>query len=629
MEYLKTHRWQILLSLITFFGGIARIINTYTKSPSGDSAHFTLHAVNFLNSGLLVTWDQSTYLWYALTDIFYRLFGITQFTSRFASIIFGTATILLMYLFVTEFSGSRKLGIISSAIYAFTPAFIFHAADEHDISVLFFVLLIFFCLLYGLKHNAKFYILLSGVFFGVASMWKAYVPLFILPYVGFILYYHRKKNFNINEHRKTFLYTFLIIALLVTPTLAYNYLNYKHNQVPTFFFLKFFNGLSNEKTDALYGWVSGGELYRNGTFFSRVFFDGSPGNPDDSTSLLYGGLTYSLYANGHVLVLLSLLGLILLFLRRKSDIFAKDYLFFYLLYFIIPFLFLIDGNILHKHYAHFLAFAIPAVAYLFLAVYTYASTRMPLLKKLEIHPYLVFIIIILYVFFVTLSLVNPTWGTFFSSNPEGKLMDYKIKNIPADSLIIYDDRIYNSLAGWLFNDRLYIPVSSVNQFISYNQNSSQRQSVFVFAVECAIDDCGWGTIHANQPLNNSMEGFFSSLQDQSVPIVYTAYTKISGIPYYNPLITKKTSPDAYYKVYRLPMEIDLQLAQQVKNQYEYFLYPSGYANKGLSIFKQFTYIPEGAFEKLLNTLGWTIFYINIIISFIALLFVIFELYVRL
>ena len=71
------------------------------------------------------------------------------------------------------------------------------------------------------------------------------------------------------------------------------------------------------------------------------------------------------------------------------------------------------------------------------------------------------------------------------------------------------------------------------------------------------------------------------------------------------------------------MEIDLQLAQQVKNQYEYFLYPSGYANKGLSIFKQFTYIPEGAFEKLLNTLGWTIFYINIIISFIALLFVIF------
>src|SRR3990172_6520274 len=98
-------------------------------------------------------------------------------------------------------------------------------------------------------------------------------------------------------------------------------------------------------------------------------------------------------------------------------------------------------------------------------------------------------------------------------------------NMPESSLIIYDDRIYNSLAGWLFNDRYYIPVSWLLQFISINEKSTNKQIVPLYMVECAVDDCGWGTISSNQQLNKSMEDFFTSLKNQSIPSVYAVKSK--------------------------------------------------------------------------------------------------------
>ncbi len=626
MNIIKRHQGQIILGLTTLLGLIFRIINTYTRVPSGDSSHFTLHAINFLNSGLLVTWDQSTFLWYAITDIFYKFLGITQFASRFSSVLFGTATIILVYLFVFEFSGNRRLALISSMLYSFTPTFIFHAADEHDVSTLFFIFLIFYFLIYGLKRDSKTYLILSGVYFGVASMWKAYIPLFIIPYIGLIIYFNKTNRFNLKKHLKTFFYIILIIGLLVMPVLSYNYLNYKHNQVPTFFFVKFFKGLSNPTTDSLYGWVSGGELNRKGNFFSRVFIDGSPDNPVNHNSLLYDGLTYSLYANGHLLSIGALLSIIFLFIKRKKDVFAKDYLYFYLLYFLIPFLFLIDGNILHKHYFNFLAMAIPAISYLLLSLFNYFSTKVNAIKKIENHSFVIFMLIIIYVFFVTLSIVNPTWGALFSKNPEGQLISYKDSSIPKESLIIYDDRIYNSLAGWLFNDRYYIPVSFLNQFMSYNQNSSLRRNIPIYIVECVIDDCGWGTVSANPTLNESMEGFFSSVKNQSIPVVFSAHKKLTGVKYYNPLVSKETETETFI-VYKTGMSIDLNLAREVKRQYNYFLYPTGYENKADPIFTKFVYVPEGAFEILIDKLAWFVFYLEIFLSFLAIFWVAYEAYI--
>ena len=112
MEDSEEKKIKIILILTVFFGFVFRVINAKTRVVLGDPAHFVVNAVNFLNSGLLVTWDQTAFLWYAFTDIFYKFFGITQFASRFSSVLFGTLTILAIYLFVKEFSESRRIEVL-------------------------------------------------------------------------------------------------------------------------------------------------------------------------------------------------------------------------------------------------------------------------------------------------------------------------------------------------------------------------------------------------------------------------------------------------------------------------------------------------------------------------------------
>ena len=74
MEIFQEKRTANLLGLTFLFGFIFRLINVYTKVLLGDPPHLTLQAKNFLDSGLLIVWDQSAYLWYAATDIFYKIF---------------------------------------------------------------------------------------------------------------------------------------------------------------------------------------------------------------------------------------------------------------------------------------------------------------------------------------------------------------------------------------------------------------------------------------------------------------------------------------------------------------------------------------------------------------------------
>ena len=322
-------------------------------------------------------------------------------------------------------------------------------------------------------------------------------------------------------------------------------------------------------------------------------------------------------------------GIAFMFIRRKKDQFAKDYSVFYLLYFPIPFLFLIDGNMLFKHYVHFFAFAIPFVSYLSNYTYIHFKDKFSFTENKNFGYYFL-VLLIIFVFFITLSVPFNKSELLFSRNVEGQFLEFKEDNIPENALIIYDDRIYNSLAGWIFNDRYYITASSAEQFLTANEQSQYKQSIPVFIVECVRDDCGWGTIKDNQPLNQSMEGFFDSLKEQGVPVVHVSKEKIYpptyGINYYNPIVSDAETKD-YFAVYKTTMNIDLSLAQQVKMQYNYFLYPSGYENKNQASFQSLSYTPEGLFEATINKLAWIVFYLEIILCFITVPWIIIETYI--
>jgi len=631
MNFFKEKKVEVLLAATLILGFVLRLINVYTKRLLGDPPHFAIEAINFFDSGLLVIWDQSTYLWYAFTNIFFKIFGITQFATRFSSLLFGTLCILAFYLFVFQFSKNKKLALLSTIIFSFAPGIILQTADEHDISVLFFIIMSFYALIYSLQNNSKNYLYISAVIFGVAAMWKAYLAVLLLPYVGFYIYYNYKNSKLTKESFKKLAIVAGIIVLLVSPVFVYNYSNYKHNGVVDFLFATAFPALSNEKTQALYGWTAGNEINKQESKIYRTFVDLFPEDPARNHSALYYGVTQSILSNGPVIWTLALLGFLFMFFKRKDDSLAKEYLVFFSLYFFIPFLYMIEGNFLNKHYLHFLTFAIPLVSYLIFGISSSLSAKFPKLNKLIESPYvyILFLLYFLLISFGILSTVTELRGSFYSENPQNDLIKYKVDNIEKNSLIIYDDRIYNSEAGWLFSDRNYIPVSLLTRFMEYNNNSTQKTLVPIYIVECAVDDCGWGTVSKNAQLNNSMEGFFDSIKEQNTSKVLTVKGKVEGVKYYNPIITGKMEGVDYFIVYKTQMQIDLNLAHQIKMQYEYFLLPTEYLNKESQTYKMFTYTPEGFLESGLNDLAWAVFYINIVLSFLVILFLLYELYLNL
>lgn len=631
MNFWREKKVETILFATILFGFILRLINVYTKKLLGDPPHFAIEAINFFDSGLLIVWDQSTYLWYAFTSIFYSMFGITQFATRFSSLLFGTLCIIALYLFVKEFSGSRKLAVLSSIIFAFAPGIIIQTADEHDISVLFFILMSFYALIYSLKNNSRNYLYVSAVIFGVAAMWKAYLAVLMIPYIGLIVYYKYKEKIKFKNYYKKILPLIFIIILLVSPTLVYNYLNYKHNGVVDFLFATSLSGISNEKMKGLYGWTAGNEINKGGNKFTRTFFDLHPNDPSSNKSALAHAIPESIFSNGIIIWSLAILGFLYMYFRRKEDVFAKDYIVFFSLYFFIPFLYMIEGNFLNKHYLHFMTFAIPMSSYFLIAIYNGAAGKFKQINKLGEYPYiyLLYALYVAFVVFVLMSMVTPRLNSFYSENPQNDLINYKVNSIEKQSLIIYDDRIYNSEAGWLFSDRYYIPVSFLTKFMEYNNQSNNKVNVPVYIVECASDDCGWGTVSRNPALNKSMEDFFDSVKNQNIEKVLSTHDKVSGVSYYNPLVNGKMQGPEYYAVYKTAIAIDLSIAQQVKLQYEYFLYPTEYLNKNSETFKNFIYTPRGMFENTLNDIAWLVFYLNILISFAVILLLIYEFYIQL
>ena len=106
---------NLILFVIVLLGFILRFIATRNIIDDADSLHFVTHAINFLSAGRLETYAQTSGLWSALTSIFYNLFGVNSFSSRLASLIFGTFTIFVLYLLTEEFFKDKKISLTAAS----------------------------------------------------------------------------------------------------------------------------------------------------------------------------------------------------------------------------------------------------------------------------------------------------------------------------------------------------------------------------------------------------------------------------------------------------------------------------------------------------------------------------------
>ena len=178
------------LILIFLLGFIIRLIAAINLSVSADDMHFVTHAINFFSADRLITYDQSSGLWFAFTSIIYNIFGLTQLTSRLAALIFGSFSILVLYLLTREFF-NEKISLIAAFLLAIAPFHIKYTVAEMDVMAMFFVLLGMFLFIRALKSDKLRYFVISGIFIGLAIYTKVYPLLFIPSLLLFFIYYKR------------------------------------------------------------------------------------------------------------------------------------------------------------------------------------------------------------------------------------------------------------------------------------------------------------------------------------------------------------------------------------------------------------------------------------------------------
>ncbi|MEK6834711.1 MAG: glycosyltransferase family 39 protein, partial [Nanoarchaeota archaeon] len=145
-------KYLIILFLIAF---ILRGITANNLPPNADEMLHAPHAINFINSGKLQIMDQDP-VWFFLTDLSYKIFGVNMFAARFLAVLFGALSILLIYLIVKELY-NENLALISSVLLTFSSFHILMSLAEMDVAMMFFILLSMFFLIKSLKENKNSY----------------------------------------------------------------------------------------------------------------------------------------------------------------------------------------------------------------------------------------------------------------------------------------------------------------------------------------------------------------------------------------------------------------------------------------------------------------------------------------
>lgn len=593
---IKKEKFYLLSILV--FGFFLRLIAAINLRVYADDMHHVIHAINFLSSGRLVTYDQSAGLWHAFTSIMYNLFGLTQLSSRLASLIFGSLSILLVYFLSKEFFDERT-SLIAAFLLAISPFQIKSTVAEMDIMAMFFVMFSMLLFIRALKSNNSLKFAISGLFLGLAIYTKVYPILFIPSLLLYAIYFNKKEKKKIiskSNAKKLFIFL-LAIFIFAIPALAHNYLLYQDKGFLDLQFTRTLN-LGKDKSEQFYGW----DHQFNAKNDWRGLIFGNSTNSGLTTPTLLIAIDY-LRLGSPVVFYLGLLGIFTILWRRARE---KRYLIFFLLNILFALSFLASIILLPKHFI-FLELLLIPISALFIC-------ELGRTNKISRA-----ILIALFILSLVLlgSLNVPQFyfseSNIYVKNIAGQMIDFKDKEIPKDALIIEDSRIYRGTIHWTSQNRPYLEGTDFIQFLNQqSQLPGSTRSIEVYYFECAIDDCGWGTVKDQPEFNQSMEVLTDSFKKQG-QLVKTISDITHGNVYY-PIFKSGNKIDVIniYKVNAALNENILRIASSPKN---WFLYDIGYEPKE----KQFDYYQTyGFFNKSLDKMAHLIVWLAIILTFLSI-----------
>ncbi|MBS3071622.1 glycosyltransferase family 39 protein [Candidatus Pacearchaeota archaeon] len=603
------------LLAIFMVGFILRLIAAINLSVSADDMHFVTHAINFFSADRLVTYDQSSGLWFAFTSVIYKIFGMTQLTSRMAPLIFGSFSILVIYLLSKEFF-DEKTSLCAAFLLAIAPFHIKNTIAEMDVTAMFFVLTAMFLFVKSLKNDRFRYFALSGIFMGLAIYTKVYPLLFIPSLLLYFAYYNRKHNEKIFKKRniKKILVFLFFIFIFTIPALAHNYLLYSDKGFMDLQFTRTF-GIGEDVSAQYYSWDA--QFEAKNSWAGLIF--GDTKHVASGAPLLYTAVMY-IFKGDPLNFVFGVIGILLILFYRKTEKNenrekGKEYikLFVLSILFVLPFLASII--LLPKHYLFLEILLIPFSAFTLISINN-------LISKGKNKNYLKVFVAIIFIFSLIYLGLPPKADIhhFYGESHVGQVINYKNKNIAKDSLIIADNRIYLGRSYWMFQERPFLEVSD---FLAAAQESQkiagETKNVGVYYFECVIDDCGWGYIKGQPEFNKSMEDF-TALFATSGKLVKEIYEPMEKKPYYPLFVGEK---EQMINVYYAEVPLKQAVIDYAKKPKVWFLYPIGY-QPSTEVFDN--YQPISLTELLVDKTARGVVILALILAFLSPIYILYLLY---
>ena len=196
-------------------------------------------------------------LFFWMTAISFKLFGVNEFAARFISAFLGIFTILLVYMIGYRVSNSYKIGFLSGFILLTTQPFLdLGRKCQLDVPFAFFITLSILFFILAIQKSEKYYILL-GIATGLAILTKGIPAISIIGIV--FLFFILNKDFKFFISAKPYILVFFLTLTLCLWL------------IPLIYAGEFKNFLDNYFVGQIWDKFVGGESVKYTNFFEKIY----------------------------------------------------------------------------------------------------------------------------------------------------------------------------------------------------------------------------------------------------------------------------------------------------------------------------------------------------------------------
>ena len=570
-------KWLVAILIL---GVLLRAIIASNVTPVADEMVHATHAMGIAALKPLSTMTQGP-LWFYLTDFAYLLFDVTLFSSRFLAFFFGSLSIVLTYM-IGKIIFNEKSGLVAAFLLAISTFHIGWMTAYMDEAMMFFILFAIYYFIKEYKERGEVS-LIAAIFLGIAIQIKIITFVFSVIFclfIVFLLWENYKKDRKKFKHnlKRALNFAVILIASCI-PLFAYNLFLYQEKGIVDLPFSLYFN-IHRE-------YYQGPGLSHENGFVLANF-----------PTTLYQIITSFFMGPDPLLFFLGLFGLPFVYREYKKNKFTIGFM---AVISVFAFLFIAASVVLPNHFTSFCPF-LALSGSLFLIWGTDA-----LKKKYSYVPFLKIILILCLLF----SLYYLSNGLTTKSATD-KMRSFTIESIGENDLVVVDSRIYRGTIAWMFNDKHYIESATFPKVFNLQQNSQKKIPITVWFIECAPDDCGWGTIKDQPDFNKSTEDLFDVFRNAS-----TLKEVFQGGGDLSP-IKGGERPGAYYKIYQGIIPLDPRIVSAVDQTHSMFFYEVRRNKHPQQAFDYYTI--EGPAYKLLNFIAYTILYFYILLALLSPLY---------